>query len=92
MIYRIAAIWCAAISIVGFAICALDKSCAKRGRKRVRERTIFLIAALGGSLGVWAGMYAFRHKTRHKRFVFGIPAILIVQVALVILLVYFGVL
>ncbi len=53
------------------------------GRARGRaERTLFLLAALGGSAGVWRGMYAFRHKTRHWYFVLGIPAILAAQLLL----------
>ncbi len=47
----------------------------------MRERTLFLLALAGGSPGVWAGMYLFRHKTRHGRFVAGIPAILLAQAA-----------
>ena len=92
MIYWITAAWCALLSITGFVMCALDKSYAKQGRRRIRERTLFLTAALGGSPGVWAGMYTFRHKTKHMSFVFGIPAILLGQIALIILLVYFKVL
>jgi len=55
----------------------------KKPRRRIPERTLFLIAALGGSAGVLAGMYAFRHKTKHWRFVLGIPAILAAQAAIV---------
>ncbi len=92
MIYWIIAAWCALLSAVGFAMCAVDKSCAKRGRRRIRERTLFLTAALGGSPGVWVGMYAFRHKTKHRSFVLGIPAIIVGQAAIIILSVYFGIL
>ena len=92
MIYWITAAWCALLSITGFVMCALDKPYAKQGRRRIRERTLFLVAALGGSPGVWAGMYTFRHKTKHMSFVLGIPAILLGQIALIILLVYFKVL
>lgn len=77
------------MTLVGFLVMWADKGIARRNGKaagtgkrpwrRVPERTLFLIAALGGSVGVLLGMYALRHKTRHKSFVFGIPAILIAQ-------------
>lgn len=87
----------AAMSLAGLAAMGLDKSIArgnedrvqrgKKPRRRIPERTLFLLAALGGSPGVLAGMYLFRHKTKHKSFVFGVPLILAVQIALVWLLV-----
>ena len=57
---------------------------ARTRRWRIPEKTLFLTAALGGSPGVWVGMYLFRHKTKHVSFVLGIPLILIVQTALLI--------
>jgi uncharacterized membrane protein YsdA (DUF1294 family) len=50
-------------------------------RWRISERMLFLVSILGGSIGTWAGMYVFRHKTRHWYFVIGIPLILILQIA-----------
>lgn len=79
----LAALYLLAINLAGFAAMGADKRRARRNRWRIRERTLFLLAALGGSPGVWAGMYAFRHKTRHNRFRFGIPAILLAQAALI---------
>ncbi|WP_207717317.1 DUF1294 domain-containing protein [Anaerosporobacter faecicola] len=73
---------------VGFAIMGIDKSKAKRGAWRIPEKTLFLVALLGGSIGTILGMQKFRHKTKHKSFVYGMPAILILQLILVI---YFGV-
>ncbi|MGN0984806.1 MAG: DUF1294 domain-containing protein [Gemmiger sp.] len=67
------------INLAAFGVTGFDKWCARRRRRRVRERTLFLLALAGGSPGVWAAMYLFRHKTRHKRFVLGIPAILAAQ-------------
>lgn len=55
------------------AFAALDKWKAKHHAWRIRERTLFLVALLGGGFGVWAGMYLFRHKTKHWYFVWGIP-------------------
>lgn len=74
----------AAVNVVAFAVYGADKRRAKKERRRVPEKTLFLLAAIGGSLGAWAGMYAFRHKTRHWYFVWGIPAILAAQMALTV--------
>ena len=74
-----------AITSAGFVLMGIDKRHAIRHTRRIPEKTLFCIAAIGGSLGVWIGMYLFRHKTRHLRFVLGIPAILLAQLALVLL-------
>lgn len=68
------------INLCGFAAMAIDKNKAVRGAWRIREKTLFLLAALGGSLGSISGMYLFRHKTRHTLFVVGMPAILLIQI------------
>ncbi len=73
------------INIVGFAAMGIDKRRAKEHAWRIPEKSLFLISALGGSIGTWAGMYTFRHKTRHWYFVVGMPAILAVQVILFVL-------
>ena len=68
----------------------LDKRRARRkGARRIRERTLFLSALLGGSAGAIAGMRLFRHKTKHWYFVWGMPAILAAQVILTGLALYF---
>ena len=59
----------------------LDKSKAKRHAWRIPERTLFLASLLGGSIGTWAGMYLFHHKTKHWYFVVGMPLILAAQLA-----------
>lgn len=69
-------------SILGLFIMKIDKHKATTHRYRISEKTIFIIALLGGSLGVWAGMYLFHHKTKHWSFVFGIPCIFIIQIIL----------
>ena len=79
-----ALLWVLALSLADFALMGVDKRRAKRGAWRVKERTFFLLALLGGSPGALLGMWTFRHKTRHWYFKFGLPAILIVQIVLVI--------
>lgn len=64
-----------------------DKLKAKRGAWRIPENTLIVAAALGGSIGALMGMYLFRHKTKHIKFTLGIPAILMVQIALVVWLI-----
>ena len=71
------------VNALGFAIMGIDKKRAIRNQWRIPEKTLFLISLIGGSLGAWAGMYTFRHKTKHWYFVVGIPAILIAQIAIV---------
>lgn len=74
------------INLIAFLTFGADKRRARRDRRRVRESTLFLLAAIGGSAGALLGMYVFRHKTRHWYFCVGIPAILILQIALPILI------
>lgn len=74
----------AAVNVVAFAVYGADKRRAKKGKRRVPEKTLFLLAAVGGSAGALAGMRSFRHKTRHWYFVWGIPAILAAQIALAV--------
>lgn len=67
------------INAAGFLLMLIDKQKARKNRWRIPERTLMLVAALGGSIGSLLGMYAFRHKTKHLKFTLGIPAILILQ-------------
>lgn len=75
-------IYLAAINLLSFALFGIDKSKAKRGKWRIPEKTLFITAILGGSIGALLGMRTFRHKTKHKTFTIGIPTILIIQIAL----------
>ena len=68
------------VNLIAFCMYAADKSKARNNKWRIPEKALFLIAIIGGSIGALAGMYIFRHKTKHWYFVVGIPAILIVQV------------
>ena len=70
------------VNVATIAVCGADKRRAKQGRWRVPEKTLFLLAIVGGSVGALLGMWAFHHKTRHWYFRYGIPAILVVQLAL----------
>lgn len=74
------AIYLICINVAGTALMALDKWKAVRHAWRIPEKMLFAVALFGGSLGAWAGMYLFHHKTRHWYFVVGMPAILAVQI------------
>ena len=67
------------MNIVGFYVMYSDKRRAIKHRFRIPERTLFIVSLLGGSIGTWAGMYLFRHKTKHWYFVVGMPLILLCQ-------------
>ncbi len=73
------------INAAAFLLMLADKQKARKKKWRIPEATLFLFAFLGGSLGSLAGMYTFRHKTRHKKFTIGIPVILAVQITLLTL-------
>ena len=75
-------LWLLAANLTAFALIGADKRRARRrGARRIPERRLFLAAALGGSAGAIAGMYVFHHKTRHRTFRWGLPAILLAQLA-----------
>lgn len=74
----------AAVNLVTFTVYGVDKAKARRGAWRVPEKTLFLLPLLGGSVGALLGMLVFRHKTKHWYFVWGIPLILLAQIALAV--------
>ena len=78
------------INALGFLLMLVDKWKARKNRWRVRESTLLLIAALGGSVGSLLGMYLFRHKTQHLKFTLGIPLILAAQCFVVVLVMALG--
>ncbi|MGX8685028.1 MAG: DUF1294 domain-containing protein [Lachnospiraceae bacterium] len=86
MRYRYLLFYIAAMSLMGFLSMGTDKRRARKGLRRIPEKTLFLIAALGGSIGSIAGMFAFRHKTKHLSFRIGLPAILLAQAVLAFLI------
>ena len=74
------------INAVGFGVMLYDKYLAKNNLWRIPEKTLLGIAAFGGSIGCWLGMYTVRHKTKHLKFTIGIPVILVVQILAAIFL------
>ena len=76
------------INAIGLVLMYADKQFARKNLWRIPEATLFTAALLGGCIGSLAGMYLFRHKTKHWQFVLGIPLILAGQIALLILLLF----
>lgn len=74
-------IYLAIISAAAVIITVSDKSRAQRHKRRIAEKTLFMTALLGGSAAMYLTMLAVRHKTKHKRFMIGLPLIMIVQTA-----------
>ena len=72
------------MNIIGLAVMGIDKSKAKRHAWRIPEKVLFLVSILGGSAGTWAGMYLFRHKTKHWYFVIGMPVIFFLHIAVAV--------
>lgn len=86
------AIYLVVMNVLGVAVMWSDKRRARLHRWRIPEKVLFGVSLLGGSAGTWAGMYLFRHKTKHWYFVVGMPLILVCQAALAIYLVHLYVL
>ena len=82
--YKIALIYLLIANVAGLAIMGIDKRKAIKGAWRIPEKTLFLFSVIGGSVGTWAGMYLFHHKTKHWYFVIGMPLILVLQVVCII--------
>ena len=81
-------IYLLSINALGFLLMLIDKQKAKKKKWRIPEATLMGVAALGGSIGSLFGMYTFRHKTLHKKFTIGIPAILMAQLLLASAVIY----
>lgn len=71
------------VNVTAFALMGFDKHRARHHLWRIPEKRLFLSAILGGSVGAILGMYVFRHKTKHASFVYGMPVILLIQLALI---------
>ena len=88
MIFKIALIYFTIISLFAVVLTVKDKKRAVKNKWRVKERTLFLIALLGGALAEYVTMKAIHHKTLHKRFMLGLPAIFTFQLILCLVLLY----
>ena len=77
-------IYLAVINLVTFFMYGIDKWKAKKSKWRIRETALLGLAVLGGSIGAWLGMKVWHHKTQHKKFKYGVPAIIIIQLALIV--------
>ena len=73
-----------AINVVTFLLYGIDKWRAKRARWRIPESVLLGLAAIGGSVGAWLGMGIWHHKTQHKKFRYGVPVMLLIQIALLV--------
>lgn len=82
MLLQIMTAYLVLVNAAAFLLMLVDKQEARKGAWRIPEATLMTVAALGGSIGAIAGMYTFRHKTRHLKFALGLPLILITQLAL----------
>ncbi len=82
-IQKIVIIYLVITNVVTFFIYGIDKLKAKKSKWRIREAALLGLAVLGGSIGAWLGMKVWHHKTLHKKFWFGIPAIIIIQLLII---------
>jgi uncharacterized membrane protein YsdA (DUF1294 family) len=67
------------INVVTFFVYGIDKWKAKKGKWRISETTLLILAIIGGSIGAWLGIKVWHHKTMHKKFKYGVPAIIVLQ-------------
>lgn len=74
------------INALAFIVYGIDKLKARKGWWRIPEATLLLLALVGGSIGAWLGMKAWHHKTMHLKFKYGLPAIILLQLALAVYL------
>lgn len=74
------------VNAVAFIVYGIDKYRARNGKWRIPEATLLMLAVVGGSVGAWLGMKALHHKTRHRKFRYGVPAILLLQIVVATLL------
>ena len=72
------------INVITLMMYGIDKWKAKHSKWRIPEATLLIMAAVGGSIGAWTGIKLFHHKTLHKKFKYGVPAILILQLAIIV--------
>lgn len=80
---RIVVVYLLIINIAAYFVMRRDKRLARQGGRRIPEKTLFGYAAFGGAAGIWLGMRAFRHKTKHLSFLLGVPALFAVNIGCV---------
>lgn len=78
--YKTLFIYLTIINLIGFIVMLIDKSRAIHKEWRISEKTLLMISVFGGSIGIFAGMHVFRHKTKHLKFTIGVPLIFIIQI------------
>ncbi len=76
------------VNVVTFLVYGVDKLKAKQNWWRISENVLIALALIGGSIGALLGMYLWRHKTQHKKFKYGVPVILVLQIVLIVVLMY----
>lgn len=86
--FQLIVIYIIAVNIISFIVMGMDKRKAQKRAWRIPESILFVLAIIGGSIGSILGMHLFHHKTRHWYFLYGMPAILIVQILLVVALIF----
>ena len=86
MLTRLLILYLLIVNAIGFVLMLADKIKAKKNLWRIPEATLFLMAAIGGSIGSLLGMHTFRHKTKHIKFIVGMPLILAVQIIIAVLI------
>ena len=90
MIYKLLAIYLCVISLVSIIVCCYDKIAAKHNPKhRTKEATLLWLSAFGGSVAMFITMKLIRHKTKHKKFMIGIPVIIVLQIAIIFCIYFF---
>lgn len=87
-------VYASVMSVISVIVCAYDKVISKKGKVelRVPEKTLMTLSFLGGSVAMFITMKVIRHKTKHKKFMIGIPFIILLQAAVIFALIYFGIL
>ena len=83
MTIQLIIIYLIAINVITFLVYGIDKWKAKRSKWRIPEATLLGLAVIGGSIGAWLGMKVWHHKTMHKKFKFGLPVIIIIQLLII---------
>lgn len=80
-------LYLAIINIIAYIVYGIDKLKSKKGKWRIPESTLLLLAIIGGSIGAWCGVKFWHHKTMHKKFKYGIPLIIAIQIGVCLYLI-----